>query len=281
MNCEWDQYLRLLPPWMREKVDRLGKDTLLELRMRANLPPELVFHNGSTYLDQAVRQEDLKHCINAASSYSPWASETTAMGYITAPGGHRIGICGSYIKGKINEQIVRPDMLCLRVARDFLGIAKDAAEVLDSTLIIGRPGSGKTTLLRDLIRQYSDRKNVTVAVVDEREELFPKSQAGNCFFPGKHTDILSGCSKTKGIDMVLRNMTPTVIAIDEITAQEDCNALLHAGWCGVHLLATAHAADLRDLQTRPVYQPLIQSKLFRRFLVLNPDKTWHLERSTL
>lgn len=281
MNCAWDQFLRLVPPWMRGKVDTAGKDKLLELRLRRNLPPELVFQNGYIELDRLVQQEDLNFCINAASDYSPWASETTAKGYITAPGGHRIGMCGSYIYGRQTNQIVRPDMLCLRVARDFPGIARSAADSAESTLILGRPGSGKTTLLRDLIRQYSDRCKENVSVVDEREELFPRTKNGSCFFPGKHTDVLSGCSKKQGIEIVLRNMTPTVIAIDEITAQEDCQALIHAGWCGVQLLATAHAADLNDLKTRPVYRPLIDSSLFQRFLILKPDKTWHMERSSI
>lgn len=279
MKCAWDQYLRLLPLWMRRHVDQLGQDKLLELRLRIGQQPELVFQNKSLWLDRAAAPEDLTFCINAASGYSPWASETSAKGYITAPGGHRIGICGSYVSGKQISQIRRPEMLCLRVARDFPGIAKDAACSVESTLIIGRPGSGKTTLLRDLIRQYADSGSGSVSVVDEREELFPRTHNGACFCPGKRTDILSGCSKTHGIEMVLRNMTPAVIAIDEITATADCEALLHAGWCGVQLIATAHAGNLQDLLSRPIYRPIIESNLFQRFLVLRPDKTWYVERS--
>lgn len=281
MNCAWDQYLRLLPAWMRPQVDQRGRDRLLELRLRIDQPPELVFQSRSEWLERKTQPEDLTYCINAASGYSPWASETSSKGYITAPGGHRIGICGSYVAGRQTNQVKRPDMLCLRVARDFPGIAKNAIVSYESTLIIGRPGSGKTTLLRDLIRQYADEGGVCVSVVDEREELFPRTQNGPCFYPGRRTDILSGCSKVQGIEMVLRNMTPSVIAIDEITAQEDCEALLHAGWCGVQLLASAHAGSLQDLQTRPIYRPLVESHLFRRFFVMKPDKSWHVERSTI
>jgi len=73
-------------------------------------------------------------------------------------------------------------------------------------------------------------------------------------------------------------MGPNCIAVDEITAQEDCQALVSAGWCGVDLLATAHAANCDDLHSRPVYQPLVQTGLFNRVIVLSRDKSWHMER---
>ena len=73
-------------------------------------------------------------------------------------------------------------------------------------------------------------------------------------------------------------MGPDTIAIDEITAYEDCQALLQAGWCGVSLLATAHAGSREDLLRRPVYRPIIESGLFDTLLVLSGDKTWHAER---
>jgi stage III sporulation protein AA len=73
-------------------------------------------------------------------------------------------------------------------------------------------------------------------------------------------------------------MGPRWIAVDEITAQEDCQALLNAGWSGVSLLATAHAEDLSDLFDRPVYRPIVNSKLFDTVLILNEDKSWIAER---
>jgi stage III sporulation protein AA len=133
-------------------------------------------------------------------------------------------------------------------------------------------------LLRDLIRQKSNQGSGCIAVVDEREEIFPYVHNQPCFSLGKHTDVLSGCSKTQGIEIVLRNMGPDIIAVDEITAAEDCAALLHAGWCGVRLLATAHAGSLKDLLSRPVYQPIIKSCIFDTVLIMNADKTWTAER---
>lgn len=274
MKCAWDKLLALLPPWMQLPVDEQGKDTLQELRLRLNRPPELICQGGNRTLGRKVLPEDLKYVVNAASRYSPWTAASAAKGYITAAGGHRIGLCGeAVIHNGAMTGIRIPTSLCIRVARDFPGIAREAAIIKGSILILGKPGSGKTTLLRDLIRQRSEMGE-NVSVVDERGELFPE----DFFQPGKRTDVITGCSKAQGIDSVLRTMGPDCVAVDEITAKEDCEALLQAGWCGVKLLATAHAAGRKDLLSRPVYRPLAQSKIFETVLVLQQDKSWKAER---
>ena len=88
------------------------------------------------------------------------------------------------------------------------------------------------------------------------------------------SDVLSGCPKSSGLDRLLRTMGPKCIAVDEITSPEDCRSLIQAGWCGVSLLATAHAAGKRDLLTRPVYAPLVETKLFDHILTVQPDQSW-------
>ena len=281
MRCAWQAYLNILPIWMRPKVDELGNETLQELRLRLDRPPELVLQQKSVWLERLVTREDLSFCINAASQYSPWAATTTEQGFLTAPGGHRIGICGTatVVNGGMTG-VAHPTSLCIRVARDFPGVAQKADKLMGSILILGKPGSGKTTLLRDLIRLRSNQGR-RVAVVDEREELFPNYGNRVCFEPGKRTDVLSRCKKDQGIERVLRCMCPDVIAVDEITALEDCVALKHAGWCGVELLATAHAGSAEDFFSRPIYKPLTECSLFKTLFVLHADKSWHIERINL
>lgn len=279
MRCAWESFINLLPPWLRDSVDKHGRDTLQELRLRLNLPPELITTAGNVNLHRCICTDDLHFCINIASRYSPWTAGTIAQGYLTAPGGHRIGICGKAIskEGQMTG-ISSATSLCMRVARDFPGIASNIEHNSGSILIIGKPGSGKTTLLRDLIRQISNRGEHSVAVVDEREEIFPTAHGQYCFSTGRRTDVLSGCRKPHGIDAVLRSMGPAVIALDEITAQEDCQALVRAAWCGVRLLATAHAGDKQDLLQRPVYRSILECKIFDTLIILHPDKSWHEER---
>ena len=282
MKCAWQSYLNLLPPWMRNQVDRLGCETLEELRLRLGRPPELVTSTECRYLERNIKAEDLSYCVNAASQYSPWSAATIANGYITASGGHRIGVCGdiAMINGKIST-VTHISSLCLRVARDFPGIGLQAAQLQGNVLILGSPGRGKTTLLRDLFREISTCIKGAVAVVDERRELFPTVCDSFVFSPGIRTEVLSGCSKSAGIEMLIRTMNPSYVVVDEITAVEDSQALIHACWCGVSLLATAHAENLRDFMSRPVYKPLIQSRVFENIIVMQPDKSWKVERMNI
>lgn len=275
MRCAWQAYLNLLPLWLRPDVDKLGVERVLETRLRIHCPPELITTSGSVWLSKIVEKEDLTFTVNVASGYSPWAAETVSQGYITAPGGHRIGLCGrATMVDKQMTGISQPTSLNIRAAKDFSGISESICG--DSVLIIGCPGSGKTTLLRDLIRRRSGTE--LISVVDERGEIFPTIQNQICFPVGKRTDVISGCGKRQGIEAVLRSMNPQVIAVDEITAADDCQALLHAGWCGVNLLATAHAANKQDLYRRPVYKPLVENRLFDTLVILQPDRSWRIER---
>ncbi len=275
MMCAWQELLSILPPGLRREVDSLGKEEAQELRLRLDAPPELVLTRGSQWLGGQTRGEDLHFVVNAASRYSPWSAETAAQGFLTAPGGHRVGLCGqAVIRNGHMEGIREVSSLCIRIARDFPGIGTAAAREQGSILILGPPGWGKTTLLRDLVRQLSQREHV--AVVDEREEVFPRGISR-----GGRLDVLSGCPKAEGILMTLRAMGPSCIAVDEITLESDCQALIRAAYCGVRLIATAHGASPEDLRSRGVYRPLVAEGIFQKALVLRRDKTYTVERMTI
>ena len=280
MVCLWQNVLNVLPYWMREKVDELGREGLQELRLHLGQAPRLCFQNNQKELDRRVSQEDLSFVVNTASRYSPWACATTARGYITIPGGHRIGFGGDMIVKQGEVSGLRwVTSLCIRICRDYPGISRNVPDV-GSVLIIGPPGSGKTSLLRDVIRKRSNKGPGTIGVIDERCEVFPVSQDDYCFIPGIRTDVLSGCSKEKGLDIALRCLGPSAVAVDEITDEKDCRALINAGWCGVDVIATAHAANKNDLMTRPVYKPLLEMRLFHNLVVLKMDKSYYTERMT-
>lgn len=273
MMCAWDEFLNIVPPGIRDKVDRLGRYTLQELRLRQGAPPELVLPESSRWLEEACRKEDIGYCIQSASRYSPWTAESIRRGFLTAPGGHRLGLCGlALYRNGVMTGLRDITSVCIRVARDFPGIAQDAP-MTGSALILGAPGWGKTTLLRDLVRQRS--RYQTVSVVDERGELFPQG-----LNTGIRTDILRGCRKTEGLTMVLRTMTPGCIALDEITEPEDCQALIQAANCGAELLATAHGVSVEEFRGKKLYSPLVEKGIFRQILLLRQDKTFTLERIT-
>ena len=275
MMCAWKKLLSILPPEIGAQLDDSAREGAQEIRLRLNAPPEVSFGSRRMLLKGQVTGSELDFVINTASRYSPWCAASLTHGYLTAPGGHRIGICGEAVvqQGQVTG-FRRIRSLCIRVARDFPGIGAKAPGMDGSILILGAPGWGKTTLLRDISRQIAKKR--TVCVVDERGELFPD---GFCL--GDRMDILTGVPKPAGIEMALRTMGPAYIAVDEITAEIDCAGLVHAANCGVRLLATAHAADSEDLKKREIYRNLLDKGIFQTLLVLHGDKSYHGERMAL
>ena len=272
MKQAWETLQPILPKGLLKELNEDTMTGLQELRLREGAVPELNYGRNPKYLTRKATREDLAFLINAASRYSPWQAETMAKGYLTASGGHRIGICGEalYHGGKM-QGIRNPDSVCIRIARDICGIGTSFAGIKKSILILGQPGSGKTTLLRDIARTVSETD--TVAVVDEREELFPLD-----FNRGKRMDVLRLCPKQIGVEMLLRTMGPQWIAVDEITNEADCEALIKASNCGVKLLATAHASDCSDLRKREVYRKLMETNIFENIVILRMDKSYIWER---
>lgn len=273
MRCDWDGLLSVLPPRIRSQLGQEEADSGQELRLRIGQPCETVCREGSRFLEGMVRSDELEYLRGAVTRFSPWTAQTLGQGYATAPGGHRVGFCGEAVcrEGEM-EGIRGLSSACVRIARDFPGAASGLENLPGSILILGPPGWGKTTLLRDLIRQKG--KSCQAAVVDEREELFPRG-----FDRGSRTDVLTGCPKAQGVLTLLRTMSPEYLAVDEITHPQDSQALLCAAHCGVQLLATAHAASGKELARRPAYRALVEGRCFDWFVILHKDKTYHLERN--
>ena len=132
----------------------------------------------------------------------------------------------------------------LRLAHEIRGCADPVMGYIRKenwtahTLLISPPRCGKTTLLRDMIRQLSNGfgkiPGVTVGVVDERSELAGCYQGIPQNDLGIRTDVLDGCPKAHGMQMLIRSMSPSVVAVDELGREEDFKACL---------LYTSDAAD--------------------------------------
>jgi len=100
--------------------------------------------------------------------------------------------------------------------------------------------------------------------VDERSEIAGSYQGIPQNQVGIRTDVLDACPKTEGMMLLMRSMTPRVIAVDEIGSKEDLAALQRIAVCGTGVLATMHGYSLKDAEDK-----LGKSKnLFGRFLLL-------------
>jgi stage III sporulation protein AA len=112
----------------------------------------------------------------------------------------------------------------------------------------------------------------TVGVVDERSEIAGMWQGISSFDLGCRTDVLDRCPKAQGLNMLIRSMSPTVVAVDELGGPEDAAALHDALRCGVKILATAHAGTLEELCRRVYLKELFQNQVFERVVILSRSR---------
>lgn len=253
-----------------------------EFRLRSGRKASLLTAEGEFPLRQCapIEPRELGQMVSdlcGGCRYS--CSETLRQGYLTLRGGFRLGLCGSAVLREGECCALRDfSSLALRIPHEYKGVAEGLTEdlfsggVFQSTLILSAPGGGKTTLLRDLIRCISagteNRGALRVGVVDERGELAAAVNGWAQFDLGPKTDILDGAAKAQGIEMLLRVMNPQVIAVDEITAEEDALRMIRAANCGVGLLATMHAEGIPELRQKPLFEMLRREKVFSRVVLI-------------
>lgn len=267
--------MSVLPGAFSAGLRALPLDAVEEVRLRLGQRPTALCGRKETALPGAgsVTADDLRYVLSAATGGSRYSAENTIReGFVTLPGGHRIGVCGTTVTEDGAVRTIRDvSSLCIRAARERLGVGICPTA---SLLIAGPPGCGKTTFLRDCIRILSEQRRSRVTLIDERGEVAACLHGAPQFHMGPTTDVVSLCPKAVGIPMALRVMNPQWIAVDEITREEDVDALCRGAYCGAMLLATCHVWQGEDLLRRPVYRRLLDANLFREAILLSSDHTW-------
>lgn len=292
-----EEVLRVLSMKIRKLVAnaKLDFDRVQELRLRVNGPLIVVYNNIEYFISQNaelkhnkkeayfINQSEMRETMEYISNYSLYAFEDELrQGFITIQGGHRVGVAGKII---LEEQKIKHmkhiSFINIRLSHQIKGCADQVMsyiadqETVYHTLIVAPPGGGKTTLLRDIIRQLSDGENgkgVTVGVVDERSEIaacymgVPQNELGI------RTDILDCCPKAEGMMMLIRSMSPKIIAVDEVGSREDIEAIEYVINCGCKLIATVHGSTIDDVRNKPLLGKLVKEKVFERYILLTGKK---------
>ena len=146
-----------------------------------------------------------------------------------------------------------------------------------STLLVSPPCCGKTTLLRDIVRNISDgcgyMEGRTVGIVDERSEIAACFQGVPQNDVGIRSDVLDGCPKAEGMEMLIRSMSPAVVAVDELGRKEDFKAVESVIHSGCKVIATAHGNSIEDVIHQPYFERLVRRRVFERYIFL--DKGEH------
>ena len=260
---DWEQ--------LQEIHIRCGKAVALTMRGKKIVPEQ----NG-----QVVSRKEFRETLEYLSNYSLYAfEEEIRKGYLTIPGGHRIGVAGkAVLEGEKIKTLRYIAFLNIRISHEIKGCADSVLPYLFfqdcflSTLLVSPPGAGKTTLLRDIIRNVSSGGAFfsarNVSVVDERSEI------AGCYLGvpqkdvGKYCDVLDACPKAEGIKMVIRSMAPEVIAVDEIGTREDYEAMSYALTSGCSLLATVHGNTLQHIREKPLLTQILKEQMFERIIFL-------------
>ena len=256
-----DTPVDLLPLRIRKYFYCITPEKIYEIRLRCSKPLCVMCSEGKRYVTSTgklssnsekgiiVGRKDIEDAIDILTESSLYSfKDEIKNGFITAPGGHRVGICGTVT----SEGDYITDISCMnyRFAREVYGAADKAIDAVyndgqvKSTLIVSRPGCGKTTFLRDLVRQISN-KGVNISVVDERGELSAMSAGIPGFDLGPCTDILNMCNKKTGMKLMIRTMSPAVVAVDEFDVKSDADVISYANSSGVSVFATIHSGDWR------------------------------------
>ena len=144
--------------------------------------------------------------------------------------------------------------LNLRIARMIFVSLPDSLQVCLSDcfhglILAGPPGSGKTTLLRSIVKAISDRGK-KVAVVDERQELWPCDPRGHSAQVPLNCDVLSNCPKSFGIETAVRCLGPQIVVCDELGSGKEFRQVEQGIRSGVSFICSVHAANVDELEAR-------------------------------
>lgn len=296
------EWLELFPEPLCSMLRRLPQtvfNRLEEIRVREGRPLEINTGGEYHYLTAAGQmtlqhqegykptREDAHRLLDLISNHSLYTmEEELRKGFITIPGGHRIGLAGRTVLSRGHVEHLRDiNSFNVRIARAIPGIADQILPYLIDTktkrvlhtLILSPPQHGKTTLLRDLARQLSyggttqtgiPYEGQKVGIIDERSEIAGSHKGIPGFDVGPRTDVLDGCPKAEGMMMMIRSMSPDVLIVDEIGRQEDADAVREALHAGIAVIASAHGRDFGELSTRPAFIGLTSQELFQMYVIL-------------
>lgn len=264
-----------------------------EIRLRLERPSSITVGNKNLPLihyntgqSLCMNREEMEFCFKkiCENSIYKYVSEIK-NGYITLPGGSRVGFCGTRVENGMIKDI---SAICFRISKSILNAAHEIYPAIlkngkiQSSLIVGEPGCGKTTVLSDLAHKLSE-EGYRVAVVDERSEIAAVHNGIPQKATGRFCDVLDGYPKGEGMMIALRSLSPQALVCDEIGSAQDVQAMLQAMNAGVPVIASAHAEDLTTLMQRPQLRTLIDSGAIEQLFLLEgaakPGKLKQIKRA--
>ena len=260
-----EKVFRSLPAWIATELIRLasvrgGASCISEIKLRAVGVSVAVISGERVRLLGRVKKNDLKHTLEVLCDGALYSHrDTVGRGYISLPSGIRVGVCGSarYDGGRL-VGISDVTSLVFRIPTGSFDARCELLSVFSSAqrgvLIFSPPGRGKTTALRGLVKDIG-MIGEEVAVIDERCEFIDSD------YSDSSVDILRGYTRAEGIEIALRTLSPSVIAVDEIGRLSEAESMIEALSSGVRVAVTAHAGSVKEILSRIALRPLFSSAI--------------------
>lgn len=277
--------LKCLPTQLAKLILEHNIQKLEEIRIRVNKPVILKLGQVEIVLSYTITTNEIigilqNICNNSIYTYQ----NQICNGFITLPGGNRVGIAGNVVikDGQVSN-ISYIYSLNFRISHQINGASDNILKyVLDTenntifnTLIVSPPGAGKTTMIRDLAKRISNGINeinfrgLDVSIIDERGEIAAMTKGITFNDVGIRTDVLDNVPKSIGIRMAVRSMAPKVIIADEIGNKDDVNIINYAICSGVKCIFTAHGSNMEDLLKNNEINKIINLQLFSKIIFLD------------
>lgn len=246
-----------------------GFSDVNEIRIKRNAYLYLIADSKTVKTDIYVNECDIEEIFEYLCNHSYYACiNTLRCGYVPLGNGVRAGISGNAILE--NGQIIGVNEISsinIRIPQKIPNAAKFIFSLLkdnsfhSSILIYSLPGVGKTSILRDLILKLNQNEPpIRFSVIDTRSEIITSFMKSLC------CDVFTAYPKGVGIELATKSMTPEIIICDEISNEEDANAILKAAHCGVKIIATTHASSIEELLNKEILNELIKSGTFDLFV---------------
>jgi stage III sporulation protein SpoIIIAA len=239
--------LDILPSTIKAVVQRHDLNKVIEIILDYGRELEIRFLEYTVYEPHIVAEHEMNYILDRLDGFSY---------------DNRAGIPGTLHRiSAIRDRQGAVAGLTLRFGRVFKGsvaLIQDLVDSGESILILGRPGVGKTSKLRDAARYLSDEKHRRVVVVDSSNEI-----GGEGIVPhigiGRSRRMMVPDGKHQSDIMIeaVKNHTPQVIVIDEITTYKEALAARTIGERGVQLIATAHGDVLSNVISNDPLTPII------------------------
>ena len=271
-----------LPYRLSEEIRRTGYGSRIEeIRLRRSRRCSLVVSGQNVMLSTVLSPAEVQAVLEGICQGSLYAfSDTINQGYIVLRDGVRVGVCGrAGVEGERVIGVYDISSLSIRIPHKSRPVGDEVCRVLEGfdrvngVLVYAPPGVGKTTLLRGVAArlasgEWGDSKHqpLRTVVIDTRGELgFDSDRENLCL------DVLSGYPRRQGIEIATRCLNAEVIVCDEIGDYDEAMSLVASHNCGVPLVASAHAASVRQLLSRTGLRLLHEARIFGAYAGISRD----------